>query len=253
LIKEPTVFVLGAGVSAPYGFPLGASLVASICDDLDGFSVLYGRVQELGFDLSHIRAFRNDLAVAGRASIDAFLEKRKDYLAIGKACIAATLIPCEHEDELTVYQTSRPKEVPSPSAIERQSRRWYHYLFEQMLTGGEFGNNQLTVITFNFDRSFERAMYNVVRVHYPGDADAIRRICKQIQVIHVHGRLGAPEWLEPSDSLARPYGCPQLLADDIKICAEDIRLVTDEISPKVTRGIREALDLASTSSCAPPT
>ena len=32
MIKKPTAFVLGAGASQAYGFPLGAELVDQICD-----------------------------------------------------------------------------------------------------------------------------------------------------------------------------------------------------------------------------
>jgi hypothetical protein len=204
------------------------------------------RVQEAGFEMPFIQSFRSDLAKAGRASIDAFLEKRSDYLSIGKACIAAALIPFEREYEFALFRHEREQcEGWSQHLEERRSRRWYHYLFDQMLTGGDVRDNRLTIVTFNFDRSFERALYHTVCVHYPGDEEAIREICRSVPVIHVHGRLGAPDWLEPSEPLARPYGHRQLLADDISACAEQIRLVTDAHDDPVLSQVHDALESAT--------
>ena len=34
MIKIPTVFIVGAGASKPYGFPIGRELVTLICNNL---------------------------------------------------------------------------------------------------------------------------------------------------------------------------------------------------------------------------
>lgn len=239
MIRKRTVFVLGAGASAPYGFPLGGALVDEICRHLRSSTDVASRVHEAGFALHDIHRFRDDLAESGRASIDAFLEKRPSYLPVGKACIAAALIPYEHEDELSVLASPST----APDVNERRARRWYHYLFDQMLAGGNFSRNQLSVITFNFDRSFERAMYRIIRANHEGDDETVRRLCAAVPVIHLHGALGIPSWLRPTEGYARPYDT-KLDAETVKNCADQIRLVTEEIDPHASHRAREWLQEA---------
>ncbi|WP_156096076.1 hypothetical protein [Methanobacterium sp. SMA-27] len=42
MIKTPTVFVLGAGASIPYGYPSGEKLREEICHELEDPSHPYG-------------------------------------------------------------------------------------------------------------------------------------------------------------------------------------------------------------------
>ena len=108
----------------------------------------------MGHPISALHRFRDELADGARGS-DAFLEKRQDYLDIGRACIAAALIPFEDESErASVRSTAKVDgEQHSAAVLERRSRRWYHYLFDHMLIDS-FEDNQLAVVTCNFDRSF---------------------------------------------------------------------------------------------------
>jgi hypothetical protein len=92
MILKKTVFVPGAGASAPYGFPLGGTLVEQIYRQLETSSPILIRVHEMGYPINALQKFRDELGESARG-IDAFLEKRQDYLEIGKACIAAALIP----------------------------------------------------------------------------------------------------------------------------------------------------------------
>ena len=228
ILKKP-VFVLGAGASAPYGFPLGGTLVEQIYRQLETSSALLIRVDEMGYPISALHRFRDELAEAARG-LDAFLEKRQDYLDVGKACIAAALIPFEDESELAIVRSTAQvdEEQHSAAVLERRSRRWYHYLFDHMLTGS-FEDNQLAVVTFNFDRSFERALYRVLRANFKGAEENIKRLCASVPIVHIHGRLGAPDWLEPDTAGARPYNGSDLTAQQLQACANENRLVTDEI------------------------
>ena len=92
-----TVFVLGAGVSHPYGFPLGQELVESIVRlDRDLF------VKDTGgrYPSNMVKGLQNALARSGMRSIDRFLQNRSDYLEVGKAAIASVLMPLEVEELL---------------------------------------------------------------------------------------------------------------------------------------------------------
>ena len=90
MIKQSTVFVLGAGASQPYGFPLGAALVdqvgAEIIDSREG--LLQRLADGMAFSPGECLEFAQALRDARPYLIDAFLEMRSDYRDIGKAAIA---------------------------------------------------------------------------------------------------------------------------------------------------------------------
>ena len=63
MIKTPTVFVLGAGASIPYGYPSGEKLREEICHELEDPSHPYGRMlQSQGFSEKEILEFSSSLS-----------------------------------------------------------------------------------------------------------------------------------------------------------------------------------------------
>jgi hypothetical protein len=150
---------------------------------------------------------------------------------IGRAMIAHTLMPLEKDDELNVIYNGG-------NALEdRHKRRWYHYLFNQMLTSGaSLVDNRLSIITFNFDRSFERAFFRFVRGVHGGNEGTLNKICQSIKIEHIHGQLGAPNWLEASGG--RRFGCAEVDPDELMHCAEAIRIAHQEIDPEVLKRAR---------------
>jgi hypothetical protein len=213
VILEPTVFVLGAGASQIYGFPLGPALVEDICRDLvenARISVLH----ECGPSGEHIENFRSDLSDSERSSIDAFIESRAaDYDEVGRMAIAQCLLKAEHEGHL------RPK------------GDWCRVLFDAILGDScdQFLRNRLKVITFNFDRSFERKLFLALNANYPGPD--LPALVNSVPVLHIHGDLGGPSWL-PSTGWARPY-TQALDAATIRKCAAGIHIVHHRIDDSV--------------------
>ena len=118
MITEPTVLILGAGASQPYGFPSGRRLKALAEKNDQAVQVM---LQKLGFDENTYHEFRNTLFYSGQPSVDAFLEHRPEFLNIGKASIAIRIIACEGTGKLF------PEEM-----------EWYEYLFNQKLRGSSF-------------------------------------------------------------------------------------------------------------------
>lgn len=102
MIKTPTVLILGAGASKPYGFPLGEKLKVDMCKELtDQGQPLFTRMlQTTGRLEEDIKHFANQLWRSEQPSVDAFLERRKEFLDIGKEAISCALVPCEEEKRL---------------------------------------------------------------------------------------------------------------------------------------------------------
>ena len=88
MIEPSTVFILGAGASKPYGFPLGVELRQQILQahsspNTDQFKLL----QACGYESGQITRFHDDLHDALHDTIDDFLSDRPTYRDIGSHAI----------------------------------------------------------------------------------------------------------------------------------------------------------------------
>lgn len=197
MIKEPTVLILGAGASMPFGFPSGPKLVEIICNTLrsiDGKigTDLWTNLYSCGFRIEQITEFANALHMSGYQSIDSFLERRPEYQNIGKSAIAAAIMPLERTETLFAATTCDSKP------------NWYKYLYNQMDCPFEhFGENKLSIITFNYDRSVETFLYNCLKhSHGKSDAECANQLNK-LKIIHVHGQIGYLSWQDSKHCI--PY------------------------------------------------
>ena len=231
MITRPTVFVLGAGASHPYGFPLGHGLLNEVVRELSNReSGFHGEVCSVIREVDRVNAFARDLRVCGRSSIDAFLETRQEFLDVGKTAIARVLSEYEADNRLT---------------HDRPDEGWYHYLFDRMLTRSpdDFSKNQLSVITFNFERSFERALVLALQANYGVNEERAVALAQAVPVLHVHGQLG-PLWPTEGEA-ARPYGPlgtdPIVRRISLQTCAKQIRIVHEEVEGPTLESARQQL------------
>ncbi len=208
MIVDPTVLILGAGASVPFGFPSGRTLLIEICKNLGSRGVsLSIEMEKFGYDMKAQETFKNELYASMQPSVDAFLEKRPEFMEIGKASMSCALIPYENESRLV----SRDKQA-----------NWYEYLFNKMDTGWDnFGENKLSIVTFNYDRSLEHFLFKALRYSYGKDEEDTATILRNIPIIHVYGQLGQLPYLAGT---GRPYSqdvSPEVVAK----CVSEIRIV----------------------------
>jgi hypothetical protein len=246
MIAKPTVFVLGAGASAPYRFPSDLSRHIRDAIKPEESTPVLNDIVECGPTREEVRDFAQRLRESGR-SVDEFIVAHPDYRHVGKLAIARVVAPWEDERVLDpFFQTGSPED----------KQRWYHYLFDCMLRSisGQctLADNNLTVVTFNFDRSFERALFRFVLANCVRDFDRARavEIVGAIPIHHVHGQLGFPSWLRslPSDTdreYWRPYGDLDFSPEALTQCAEGIRILDDEVEhDPVVHAARAAITAA---------
>jgi hypothetical protein len=106
---------------------------------------------------------------------------------------------------------------------------WYEYLFHRLgHTAAEFEKSKLSVITFNYERSFEEFLHKALIYSFGmsvGDAWYFR--AEYVPVVHVHGQLGALA-ADPNSAgrNIREYE-NTLTAEMVRRCASDIRIVSD--------------------------
>lgn len=199
MISEPTVLILGAGSSTHCGYPLGSQLVANICQERNRPSF-----DEIPFDQSDVEAFITRLSRSAYYSIDAFLADTGEHLDIGKFLIAHELSRVEDLDRLF---------PPNKSG-------WYQYLFNQMLVNGkpDFEKNNLSIVTFNYDRSLEAYLHTVTMNRFRMSSSEATERLASIPIIHPHGILGE----YPDKPYAKPKGSRDLSerASGIKVIHE---------------------------------
>lgn len=218
MISRDTVIVLGAGASSEYGFPSGAELKRQVLAPH-----VHQALMAAGYHRDHVDSFQQSLKRAGQASIDAFLEHRPDFLDIGKYAIAHVLVPCETAARL----------------FEHAPDNLYEYLFAALnAPSAKFDQNRLTVVTFNYDRSFEYYLREAVRNKYNVSEEKAAALAGTVRVIHVHGQLGTLDQLS--------YG-GMVSPTRVRLAAEGIHVIHEHVPP--TDSLAEARSRVAKASC----
>ena len=205
-----TIFILGAGASLPYGFPLGSQLINDIIaytkNTRQDTSRLYTLLRE-NFTAQEIDKFRSHIAATDVNSIDSFLYHNPDYLEIGKASMACLLLECEARsgDFHEVVETDH----------------WYKYLWNE-LVNEEPANYDFKIYTFNYERSLKEYLEHQTNFLIPSK-ERRGELLENIKIIHLHGSLGEVRYGRIDKVLN--YTDLKEIADNIKIIFE---VETDE-------------------------
>jgi hypothetical protein len=221
MITKPTVLVLGAGASIPYGYPSGAGLVKNIFQSITNtdWREIYNAYDVSDSEMS---ALKSELYLSQKLSIDAFLEHRPEFLRAGKIAIALSLLSNENPDLL--------------SDFDIRDTGIYHFLYNSLAaTWEEFKHNRLTVITFNYDRSLEHFLFTALKHSYNKSDIEIADALRSIPIIHVHGSLGPLIWQDKKGSEYYPLFSrrknPNEIRKKVMVASENIKIVA-EAQPK---------------------
>jgi len=219
MIKRKSIFVLGAGASRPFGFPLGSGLkelvLANYQGDVGHAVHLYNTTR---FTRAEVEALTKGLRFSGLSSVDAFLERRPSFIEVGKATMGIELLLAE-----------------SSSTLLQADSDWLGYLYNRMVGRSleEFADNQVAFITFNYDRNVEHFLFTSLQHSFGASTEATAAVMGRIPIIHLHGRLGALPWQDARRGI--PYGASGIdthmmnnLVDQIKVVHEDITEVRDK-------------------------
>lgn len=191
MTSDETVFILGAGASAPYGYPIGTGLRDDIClnftSDMSALQEKpggdYGELKQLMRDApDFIDCFRNSRI----KSIDRWLGLNGGYRDIGKLAIVNAIV--KREDRSQIAFEGKEKSLD-----------WFSVLFNEMMVGiakpEHFAYHRVYFITFNYDRVFEHLLYESFRNTFSRvPLEEINRILSNVDVIHVYGCIDEPPW-----------------------------------------------------------
>ena len=190
MIKDKCVLLLGAGASAPYGFPTGSELKRMICNNFESVweKFVFDRTKPPFDDLyleeqkKIAKQFVNDFKNFDHDSIDLFLDIFRVYSDIGKKAIYLTILESELKNKMS-----------------GKVQDWYTQLFRLMIgTPNNYfklSDNNLAIITFNYDRSLEYYFYNIF-MDFTKSIEPKEKIeeLKKINIFHVYGKLSDLPW-----------------------------------------------------------
>jgi len=194
MVKTRTVFILGAGASCPYGYPSGRELRQQICSyhvaDCESYLNANSRITPLiPQELRRAGDFANKFRKSSTKSIDLFLARNPEFTTYGKRAILFRIFAAEKQ--------SRFREE-----TKYKDQDWYSWLFEQLTQTlvrkedySRFGENCISFVTFNYDRSLEFFLYESLINSFNGVAPGkIVEQLDKIRIIHVFGQAAPLRW-----------------------------------------------------------
>ena len=244
MIDIPTVFILGAGASTPYGFPLASKLRKYIISDnfrrnyAGYFTRSENQQNNEGLPPPElmermIRIFDN----SDIKSIDFWLARNSDYLPCGKTAIVRSILI--KEDKKLLREGSVSKEG-----------NWYTEIFNSIIEGCynfddiDFSDGKISFITFNYDRSLEYYLYNSLRASFNRiQPSKIIDKLKQLPIIHVYGGVGSLPW--QNEIMPVEYGIGEVSPDIFCNLSSNIQIMIEEIEPERIKAINKLISNAS--------
>lgn len=220
MIEKNVVFVLGAGASCSYGYPMGRQLIREMLQPENDVKAV---LQQAGFNLKQLSEFQAALKAAKPSSIDSFLEYRTEFLELGKAMIAAAIIRCEQLDRLL---------QPDPDDDD-----WYQKLIDRLnapLAHLLFSN--VTIATFNYDRSLEECLYQAFCNRHKANCEQIAGCLNSMKIIHLYGSVGQLDWQAKG---GRKYS-NELSSLAVRNAAQSIQIISEH--PEESPTFQEARD-----------
>jgi len=243
MIKKKTVLILGAGASVPYFYPTMNELRRDIIYNFKNeynkhFKTVSTMNAPKGISSGKIDGFINRFRMAGKLSINEYLSfpgnKSDEYY--GLMAIAISIANYERKNffgtALESHLLAKSQREPN---YQYEDEDWYselHKLLVRPIISGEetlddFGKN-LSVITFNYDRSLEQFLYISLIPLFPDDQVKVIKQLNNLSVVHVYGQIIPLQW----QNKPRPY-CDYTNidnADQIQSCVKNIHVMHQERS-----------------------
>ena len=209
MIKNETVFIIGAGASKELNFPTGKELIDQITKLLrnalnnghyDDFSYAYrqsiqsysgmqaSKINELNILMKQIAK-----ALPLAASIDNYIHLKKDNADIQflcKSAIATIILKYERLSNLFENQYENKKFDPI-----KVKDTWYLNLSTLMFAGITEDNiedvfKKTSIVCFNYDRCIEQYFYLALKAYFNISDIIAQKLIQNLNIIHPYGVIG---------------------------------------------------------------
>jgi hypothetical protein len=279
MFQAKTLLVLGAGASVDMSFPVGDALIkvirrrlsldhsTSSLSDKDIHQALLVHVGQTRPDSPHQYSLRDYLEAAEQislamplsASIDTYMDDHRTDPRI-QLCGRLGIVKSILESEAVSRRLFSVDGHLDRTNTDELTSTWLARFFK-ILRGGISKDeifsifDAISIISFNYDRSLEYFLVEMLRIYYNIPEDEAQRVLQKLMIVHPYGTVGP--WHEGNDH--QPFGeavySPQnllRLAQRIQTYtqssahAEDVRRMVSEAETVVFLGfgyIRENLRL----------
>lgn len=220
MFPRPATFVVGAGASSEFNFPVGSELKSQIAKRLnyenDGMRGVIGGDSTI-WDSIRIKAQKenpsieklNDLFQAARRiarampqafSIDNYIDAHRDNKSVelcGKLAIASAILKSERQSLLYLENTNDA----SATIMSRACETWLGALQSLAFELSYRENvrsclNNINIITFNYDRCIEVFLFHAIKNYFHISDGSAAEIIQKMNIIHVYGSVGDLPWQE---------------------------------------------------------
>lgn len=244
MIDVPTLFILGAGASKPYGYPTGIELRSEIINNFSSdLKILLDRssLQNRPKDSIQREAqkFIENFSRSPVNSIDKYLALNPIFSSIGKIAITMCILKKEKTSNFLEKMDFR-----------QSNEDWYRLIFNRMIATlklpedfKKFRDNKVAFITYNYDRSLEYFLYNGFYYTFWQNRDTLMIKMKEyvpFPIIHAYGQVNTLQTVDWPDS--SNYGGDFDYFQEIENLSKGIRVIgekADDIKAEVKKLISE--------------
>lgn len=225
MIENKTVFVLGAGASCPYGYPSGIKLrediISNFCDQYQHYMDADPNLkQDITMESNKAKGFTDKFKKSSTKSIDLFLARNTEFKDVGKKAIAFRILDAEYHSKFR-------------ESMKDRSLDWYSYIFDRLTDGlvkkddySRFCENNVSFITFNYDRSLEHFLYeSLIHSFNNTPSKKIKEQISQLGIIHVFGQVSGLDWQELPSKLEYRHEVNRI---KIQKLVKNLRIIYEE-------------------------
>lgn len=245
---KKTVFILGAGASKTYGFPLGNELRRSIVKNYGNVIPSLARLTQNNQFAQNSYAFRDHFEKSGDTSIDLFLSKfNAQHSEVGIAAVLYHIFMSETQSQFLDRLYFQHKDSMKSELLDD----WMWYLYDRLTrnynlskTYDEINFSEISFINFNYDRSLEHFFYERLLngFNYDEIGGSAKEILSTFIIEHIYGKVASLPWQE--DSLSKlEYGGFNVDRVNIELFINNIKLIGDRIAAdkeKIKKQLSEA-------------
>ena len=192
--------------------------------------------------IANLKEFINDFKRARTDSIDLFLSRNTKHRKFGVFLICLFILNYELNSKFS-----------EDFSKEEQDQDWYYHIFNEHLTNdilkksdlSKFANNNVTFITFNYDRSLENFLFESLRYSFTDMDEVVKRLVNDTRIIHVYGKIAPLEWEDNTEGIQLNYKNNYLIKRTAEL-VDNIQIIYDmreEVSEEIQDIISEAREI----------
>jgi len=236
---EKVVFILGAGASHTYGYPLGKELRYNIVKNYPNVLNELSR----SIDDRHVmfnsqsQKFIGKFTLSADLSIDLFLSKFPEFAFEGKMAIMYSILQAETSSVFLEDLQNRIKMLQKNNITQTNADDWMWHLYDKLTrrfnsvkSYSEINFDNVSFVTFNYDRSFEHFFYTALEngFNYERIGGSPKELFDKISIKHVYGKVIDLPWEQKEGKTSLRYQGFNADAIPISEWVNNIKIIYDD-------------------------